>query len=276
MTKRWVIGALAAAMIGGAADAVRAQDRPERVTVPFSDPARPGTLRINLVTGSITVKASSGRDVIIEMRAPGERPGAGADASATGLRRLTQRSGFAVEEADNVMSVSSSRVNSRVELTIQVPTRTNLKLSTVNSGTLSIEGVDGDIEANNVNGPITLTSVAGSVVANSVNGKVSATFARVAAEKAMAFTSLNGAVDVTLPGSVKANVRLRSDRGDVYTDFDVQLGPAPSQPAVKDTRQSGGRYRIEVDHAVYGTINGGGPEFELRTFNGNVYLRRGK
>ncbi len=27
---------------------------------------------------------------------------------------------------------------------------------------------------------------------------------------------------------------------------------------------------------IYGTVNGGGPDFELRTFNGNVYLRKGK
>ena len=41
----------------------------------------------------------------------------------------------------------------------------------------------------------------------------------------MAFTSLNGIVDVTLPASVKANVKLRSDQGDVFTDFDIQLTP---------------------------------------------------
>jgi hypothetical protein len=45
---------------------------------------------------------------------------------------------------------------------------------------------------------------------------------------------------------------------------------------VKDTRQSNGRYRIEVVRSLNGTIYGGGPEFELRSFNGNVYLRRGK
>ena len=32
--------------------------------------------------------------------------------------------------------------------------------------------------------------------------------------------------------------------------------------------------KIEVNQSVYGTINGGGPEFELRTYNGNVYVRR--
>jgi hypothetical protein len=37
----------------------------------------------------------------------------------------------------------------------------------------------------------------------------------------------------------------------------------------------GGKYRLEVNRAIYGTVNGGGPEIELRTFNGSVYLRKG-
>jgi len=71
-------------------------------------------------------------------------------------------------------------------------------------------------------------------------------------------------------------VKLRSDQGDVFTDFDIQLTTTREAPAVKDTRKSDGRYRIEVDRSLFGTINGGGPEFELRSFNGNVYLRRAK
>jgi hypothetical protein len=31
-----------------------------------------------------------------------------------------------------------------------------------------------------------------------------------------------------------------------------------------------------VDRSIYGTINGGGPDFELRTFNGDIYLRKAK
>ncbi len=42
---------------------------------------------------------------------------------------------------------------------------------------------------------------------------------RLNAAKAMAFTSLNGVIDVTLPASTRANLKLRSDMGDVYTDF---------------------------------------------------------
>jgi len=98
----------------------------------------------------------------------------------------------------------------------------------------------------------------------------------VTAQKPMAFTSMNGAVDVTLPPLAKANLKLRSDNGDVFTDFDVQLQSQTRTPAVDDSRSRGGRFRLEVDRSVSGTINGGGPEFELRTFNGPIYLRKGK
>ena len=37
-----------------------------------------------------------------------------------------------------------------------------------------------------------------------------------------------------------------------------------------------GRYRINRNRSIVGAINGGGPEFELRTFNSNVYIRKGR
>jgi DUF4097 and DUF4098 domain-containing protein YvlB len=122
-------------------------------------------------------------------------------------------------------------------------------------------------------------NVAGAIVASSVNGRVMATMTRVTPNKPMAFTSVNGDIDVTLPPSVTANLKLRSDMADVFTDFDVQIQPAASAAAVEDTRFSaggrGGRLRIEVDKFIYGAVNGGGPELEMRTFNGNVYVRKG-
>jgi Toastrack DUF4097 len=126
----------------------------------------------------------------------------------------------------------------------------------------------------NTNGGIVLNGVSGSVNAGTTNGNVRATMSGVAAQKEMAFTSLNGTVDVTLPPNTKANLRLRSDRGDVYSDFDVQL--TPSSPTVQQDRGGDGRYRIRRSRSIVGTINGGGPEFELRTFNSDVYVRKGK
>jgi len=88
----------------------------------------------------------------------------------------------------------------------------------------------------------------------------------------MTFTSLNGDIDVTLPAAVKANPRLRSNQGDVFTDFDAQVTAGDS---ANRTQQHNGRsVRIDINRSIYGTVNGGGPDFELRTFDGNIYVRK--
>jgi DUF4097 and DUF4098 domain-containing protein YvlB len=112
-------------------------------------------------------------------------------------------------------------------------------------------------------------------VAHSVNGKLVATVTKATPQQPMAFTSLNGNVDVTLPAAVKANLKLRSDQGDVYTDFDLQLQREPVR-ADNNVRRNGSRTEINFNHSVYGSVNGGGPDYEIRTFNGNVYVRKGK
>jgi hypothetical protein len=42
---------------------------------------------------------------------------------------------------------------------------------------------------------------------------------------------------------------------------------------VEDGRAKGGKYKIKVDQKTVGTINGGGPDLNLKTFNGNIFIR---
>jgi DUF4097 and DUF4098 domain-containing protein YvlB len=257
----------------------------QRLTMPFSDPAKPGTVEVSLVTGNITIRGTNRKDVQVEARAtsgpPAPRRRAPDEPPPPGLRRLTQNSPFSVEEDKNTISIDVSSPMRGMDFTIEVPLRANLDLETV-SGSINVEGVEGELEVEAVNGAVTLTNVGGSVVAHSVNGKVTATVARATPQKPMAFTSLNGAVDVTLPATVKANLKLRSDQGDVYTDFDLQLRQDSSNananpgPRVDVSRNGRARAVVEIDNAIYGSINGGGPDFEMRTFNGNVYVRKAK
>ncbi|MGE3510586.1 MAG: DUF4097 domain-containing protein [Vicinamibacterales bacterium] len=273
----------------GAAPAALAKDVPERIVVPFSDPSRAGTVHVRALRGTVSITVATGRDVVVSPSGvhrvgPGRRGDqAGDPARADGLRRLDQRGELEVREEGNVVTVITGLRDAN-DLSIAVPARTNLQVNIV-SGGVTIEGVDGEIEANSVNGPVTLLNVSGAVIAHSVNGEVRASL-RQPASVPMAFTSLNGDVDVTMPGEVQANLRLRSDRGEVFTDFAVQTTRAPvagqtNQPDRRlRNRRSRGRdtdmYRIERDRSIYGTINGGGPELDLRTFNGNIYLRRAK
>ncbi len=260
-------GVIAALCLAGPVTAQQA----DQVTVPFSDPARPGLVTVSSINGTITVRAANRRDVLIETRSRSDRSRSRTNSS--GLRRLEPTAGFEVVEENNRMTISTN-ANDSVELVVTVPTRTNLKAVGINGGPLTIEGVDGEIEANNTNGSITLTDVSGSVVAHSQNGNVKATLTRVTMEKPMAFTSFNGNVDVTLPGSLKATFKLRSDMGDVFTDLDLQV--KTDTTTSPNPQRDNGKLRIVVSKSLTGLLNGGGPEIELRTFNGSVYLRKGQ
>jgi len=250
------------------------QPSADQVTVPLTDSSRPALIDVSLVQGSITVRGTNRKDVLVTARPGADRSSRRSDPDATGMHRIPQTAGFRISEDANRVKVESDTPNRAITFEIEAPARTNLKLSAVNGGEILIENIEGELDVSNVNGGITLNAVAGTVNAGTTNGSVRATITRVTAAKDMSFTSLNGTVDVTLPPNTKANLRLRSDHGDVYSDFDVQ--PTASARVVQESRGDNGRYRINRNRSVVGAINGGGPEFELRTFNSNVYVRKGK
>jgi DUF4097 and DUF4098 domain-containing protein YvlB len=157
---------------------------------------------------------------------------------------------------------------------IEVPVNTNLQLRTINGPAIDVTGVHGDLEIENTNGAITLTGVSGSVVAHTVNGAVTASLDHITGNKPMSFTSMNGKVDVTLPSNTKARLRIKSDNGSIFSDFDVKMEADSNKPVVEDTRSQNGKYKITVDRAVTGTINGGGPEYTFQTMNGNILIHK--
>ena len=250
----------------------------ESMDMAFSNPNTPGTVELHLFGGSVLVKGTNRKDVSIRVTHRGNDTAFERDAPPPppGMRRLSsgRRGSLSVEEDNNRIEMRSRTVNGEMDLEIEVPVRTNLELRVVNGGDIAVEGVEGSLEVNNVNGPVRLTNVSGSVVASSVNANVTVRLTRVTDAKAMAFSSLSGTVDVTLPATTKANLKLRSDNGDVFTDFDVQQTEPPSRSGFERSDRGGKRVRFESNSTIYGTINGGGPEIEARSFNGSVYIRK--
>lgn len=246
--------------------------QPDRVTVPLSDPSRPAQLKVTLVNGTISVKGYGGNQVIVtaEMQ---ERRGRGAPEETQGLRRITvNSSGLEVEEENNVVRINAGPPMRTANIEVQVPVHTSVNLNNVN-GNISVEGIDGEIDAETVNGSVMLTDVAGAAVAHALNGGVMAKFNRVAPNKPMAFSSLNGKIDVTLPADVKATVKVKTDRGELYSDFDIVAKASP-QATTEESRSERGKYRVKIERSFYGTINGGGPEYQFSNMNGNIYIRK--
>jgi hypothetical protein len=267
-SKIWQAVALAAAC-AAVPLAVVAQDR---ISVPLTDPTRPATVRISVLNGSIVVKGSDSKEVVVEARV---RPEDSTERKASGMKRIPMTStGLSVEEENNTVRISSDSHQRTIDLTVIVPRESSLRLQATNDGDITVSGVEGDIDVNNTNGAVTLTGVSGSVVAHALNDDLRVTFLRVNPAKPMSFSSLNGEIDVTFPSDLKANISIKSDNGEVYSDFDVTLATSASQPIVQEARGKDGRYKVKIDKTVRGTIGGGGQEIRFTNYNGDIYIRK--
>ena len=257
-----------------------AQDaNPDRVNVPLTDPSRPAAVHASLLNGGITVTGYNGKEVVVEARVRGRESGRESkpNPKAEGLRRLDSRgTGLSVEEQDNVVNIGVRVLNRTVDLIIQVPFNSSLNLKCLNDGDIQVDRVSGEIDANDLNGLVKLTNISGAVVAHSLNEDVTVIFDKVTPEKSMSFSSLNGDIDVTLPADTKARVKLKSDNGEIYSDFDIRTEASPSAAKVTESGRKDGRFRVQFEKAMYGSINGGGPEMQFTTFNGKIYLRKKK
>jgi hypothetical protein len=259
-------------LIGMAALAQEASG--DRIAVQVTDPSRPGMLTASLMNGCFNIEGYEGREVVVEGRRSGARVRR-TPRAAEGLRRIDP-SGLdvIVEVNDNNVKIQGNNVDG--DLVVRVPRNMSMKVSCMNGGDLRVAGVSGDLELNSHNSGISATNVNGSVVAHSLNGNLTVVLDRLSSDKPMSFSSLNGNVDVTLPPDARATLRMKSDNGSTFTDFDIQLTPGGAKAVVEDQRREGGRYRVRADNTMVGSINGGGPDVSLKTLNGNIYLRKRK
>jgi hypothetical protein len=269
-----IIGAIIITMLLTGRLFAQDSEKNQQLVVPLSQPGKAFKLDVGLISGSITVTTYEGKDIIIDVQGGEERRRHGSEERVNGMKRLSANNmSVQAEELNNRVTVSGD-ANKKSDLTIKIPQgETTLKLHTVNDGNIEVSNVSGVLEISNVNGYIKLSNISGSAVANTVNGKVEVNFKTIDPKAAMAFTTLNGNVDVTFPAGFKANVKLKSDRGDIYTDFDVVTDQ--HKPVVTRSSHSG-MVSLKIEDWVYGKIDGGGPEIMMKNMNGNIYIRKAK
>ena len=240
----------------------------ESITIPLSRPGEDGKLKLGLLNGSISVEAHNGQDVLIETRSKeAKKPQKMRD----GLRKIGDTSmEFSVEEYDNKVTIRSKKQNKKVDFLIKVPENFSLDLRATNSGNITVEGVMGEMEISNLNGAITLTNIGGSVMADALNKDIVVTFTKGCEKTPMAFTSLNGNLDVTFPNNLAANIKARTENGEIFTDFEMEMNRDVGKEGKKS---SSGVYKVNVDKWVSGSINGGGDELLFKTMNGDIMIR---
>ncbi|MEX0660470.1 MAG: DUF4097 family beta strand repeat-containing protein [Balneolaceae bacterium] len=244
-----------------------------QIAVPLSNPNQSGELHLSMIRGSLQVSGYDGEEVIINYdngQAEDREPEN--EASRDGLRRLSSNSlGFEVTERENRVNINNVSPMREIDFDIRVPENFSMKISIVHGNSFLVENVNGDLEINHVNGEVELTNIGGSALVNTVNGDIKATFRSVAEGKPMAFSNVNGDIDVTLPASANLTAKMKSEWGDMFTDFDMTM--QQGEDVSRGSTSSGG-YQVSVNNWLIGEINGGGPEYLFKTLHGDIYIRK--
>lgn len=248
----------------------------ETIIVPLNNPSKPGFLNVRTLQGSITIKGTNRKDIKVTGTARKKKQYYSGRKTAKknreGLKRITNNNlQFKVYQFENEIKVKGSTYGT-TDFEIEIPKNFSLKLSTNNSGDIYVENVNGIMDVSNLNGKITLKDISGAVSADALNKDIIVNFISVTPNTPMAFSSLNGDIDITFPKSFKADVKIKSERGDIFTDFDLNTKKSKAD-IIKSKEGDGNSYKIKVEKWITGTINGGGAELLFKNYNGDVILR---
>lgn len=219
-----------------AAAAAFADDAIQTSTFQFADPAKPGTVRITLLHGSVRVHGTGAADVVVRSNvklAPEHR--------ADGLRVIGAASGLQVHQHDNVIVLEAGMErHGDASFDIALPRQSSVAVTTY-TGRIQMNNIGGDVDVHSMSGSIDLEHMSGGASVEANNGRVHADYDALTPGHPLSLSSLNGEVVLELPADAKANLQLRTQNGTILTDYsekqlvttDLSAGAPP-----KDKRAS--------------------------------------
>jgi hypothetical protein len=190
--------------------------------------------------------------------------------NSSGLYRIEQKPIDLKAEVNgrDVLLICSSAAKT-VDFDIKIPAGFSLKLKSLDNGVVEVINLEGVIEVVNNNGNIFLANINGSAILSSVYGDIEASFGGVRPGAPMMFTTFEGDIIITVPSGVNANLKMKSDKGEIYSEFDIK--PVKRLPVVSRT-ESSAVYTLE--DWITGIVNNGGAEFVLRTYSGSITVKK--
>jgi len=142
-----------------------------------------------------------------------------------------------------------------VEYTLMVPRGARLDEIKLINGALDIHGVAGEVRASCVNGKLTAQGLQGRTELSSVNGRMEAQFDRL--NDSIDLSSVNGALNVTLPSDAKGEIEASTVSGNIENDFGIHVD-----------------HHHWVGHEMRAELGTGGGHIKLSNVNGHIDIHR--
>ncbi len=186
--------------------------------------------------------------------------------------------GISVERTENEITIRADHPkikptgvsNIKIDMTVKVPStlavhaegingeitiqniQTPVSLKTIN-GKIASKACPALVKVESVNGQINLSGIKKKIQCKAVNGRIHATFDAIPNDSS-SFETVNGAVHVTLPKGSGIDLHLETMNGSLRFDDQAFQGEKKKKK-------------------VHGELNGGGPEFRVKTLNGSITIQ---
>ncbi|MEM6831895.1 MAG: DUF4097 family beta strand repeat-containing protein, partial [Bacteroidota bacterium] len=202
------------------------------------------------------------------------------DPRAAGLRVISGSGkvdntglGLSAIKAGNELTVEQVGKNTKGRFMIKIPHGISVlyEHDDHSADDLNIRNFKSEIEISAHYNEVKLDNVTGPMSINTVHGDVDARFSKVSQANPITIRSSHGLIDIAMPASTKANLKVKASHGDMFTDFDISK-KIPAQQT-KGGQGSGNSWEAECDDCdddkMEGTINGGGVLVDLHSSHGN-------
>ncbi|TAE46824.1 MAG: hypothetical protein EAZ06_03365 [Cytophagales bacterium] len=250
----------------------------KKVTKEFKFDTKAKKVKISSISGKIEIQSHNKNEILIVGEISEREKNTPKDAE--GLTKVTNSGGddntgmsINIKEEDGIVYIkrtSKEWEGGNSKYKIFIPEKMNLSINQkgYNGKSIKISNVKSEIEVKSAYSPVTIENVTGPLILSVTYAGAKISFEKLSQEKPSSIIGAYSKVDVTLPSDTKANLKLESDYGNIYTDFELQKDNKKEED--EDVWCMGCKNNIESK------INGGGVELYLKSPYGNVYLRKKK
>jgi len=182
------------------------------------------------------------------------------------MRQVSRNEAVKIIEEDNLVQIQTSPFSFNTNVFVLVPHPSSVAVNVESMGSIEVNNVKGNVEANTSFGNIRVANVEGSVLANTNTGKVIGDFGEVNITKPVILTAFIGNVEIIVPRTSNTTLSLYSELGSIFSNYDVQALNALNTAATD--QRGNGKFSI--------SLNTGKSNFIAKTIQGDIYLRHGQ
>jgi hypothetical protein len=153
---------------------------------------------------------------------------------------------------------------------VVVPPGTDVDLSTVIDGRVSVSGDLATVSAGNVNGPIDVEGLTNCAHVENVNGPIELDFSG-APDSDCRIETINGDITLVVPGDAGIDMALDLFNGRVISELEVE---PISLPATVEYAADNGRHSYRIEKPAGLRLGAGGSSYRISSINGDVRIRK--